>query len=193
MKKLLVLVLAMAFAGSAFAVVDPDPNMVGIYFDMSADTYCTNAAPYGTVPAYLMLTNPDFDALYGFEVGYTFEGNGMVLSTVFANAQALDVGGPGNHIVGFGAPSDTQPATLLATLSFLYMATDMSPVVFNLMGTDPSSNTEGLPTMLLAGGQLKTTGFSTIDGMYCAVINGVCEDIVDTDDMSFDGVKSLYR
>lgn len=194
MKKLLVLVLAMAFAGSAFAIVDEDPNMVGMYFDMTADNYCADAAAYATIPAYLILTNPDFDALYGFEVGYETEGGAInVLSTTFANPQALDVGQPGNHIVGFGAPTTCEPATLLATLSVLYMETAGAPVYFTLTGTEPSSNDMGLPTLLLAGGELITAGYSTIDGMYVATINGVCEDIVATDEITFDGVKSLYR
>ena len=193
MKKLLVLVLAMTIASSAFAVVDPDPNMIGIYFDTDADVYCMEGvAPYATIPAYIFLTNPTFDGLYGFEVGYNLEGNGMVLSGLFANPEALDVGAAGNHIVGFGSPTATTPATLLITLSVLYMDTSMAPMYFNLTGADPASIDPLLPTVLLDAGQLMTTGYSTFDGTHSAVINGVC-DIVATEAMSFDSVKSLYR
>jgi len=193
MKKLLVLVVAMAMATSAFAIVDGDTNMVGFYFDGEADVMISNGnAPYSQVSLFLCLTNPDFAELYGFEAGYTIEGSALVLNTAFANPQALDVGGPGNHIVGFGAPSPCAPVTLLATLTVLYSDTTMAPVAFNLHGTDPSSNELGLPTMLLANGVLITTGYSTIDGVACAGSNYDME-IVATDEVTFDSVKSLYR
>ena len=39
MKKLVLMLMAsLLVASSAFAVVDPDPNMLGIYFDESAPT-----------------------------------------------------------------------------------------------------------------------------------------------------------
>ena len=37
MKKLVVLLLASLIATSAFAVIDPDPDMIGIYFDTNAE------------------------------------------------------------------------------------------------------------------------------------------------------------
>lgn len=44
MKKLVVLLLVSLMATSAFAVVDPDPDMIGVYFDATADNNCTTAA-----------------------------------------------------------------------------------------------------------------------------------------------------
>ena len=147
---------------------------------------------YATVPTYVIVTNPTFDYLYGFEFSYTITGTASVLNTAFANPQALDVGSAGNHIVGFGSPSPCSPATLVATLSVMNLDPTSAPIGFSMMPSNPSSNTLGLPTALLADGVLLPLGFSTIDGVHCAEINGAC-DIVATDAMTFDSVKSLYR
>ena len=57
MKKLLAVAVVMLMATSAFAVVDPDTNMIGVYFDESADTNTmTGATPYETFPIYVILT-----------------------------------------------------------------------------------------------------------------------------------------
>lgn len=67
MKKLLVLGM-MLVATSAFAVVDPDPNGFGIYFDQTADNNClTVPAPYVTVTAYLCATNLTTNGISGWE------------------------------------------------------------------------------------------------------------------------------
>lgn len=191
MKKLIVLALTMLMASSAFAVIDPDTNMIGFYFDTAADVDCTEAAPFAITPAYIILTNPDFEGLYGIEIAYTIEGNYTNTGTVWANPQVIDVGTPGNHIAGFGAPTPATEATLVMTLNLFLM--DDNPVIFNMSGTTPSSDTEtGLPVALIEGEVIRTLGFHTVDGGHCAVLNGAC-DVVATESMSFDSVKSLYR
>lgn len=192
MKKLLVLVLAMAIAGSAFAVVDPDANSVGFYSDLTADTVKMTVDPFSTNNVYVILTMPDFDELFGFEFGYDIDGSVIVLSALFDNPQALDVGGPGNHIVGFGSPTTTTEATLLATMSVLYTDGASGPATLTLTGTEPSSIMPELPTLLLANGVLITGGDSTDIGNINFGFNYDL-DIVATEPMSFDSVKSLYR
>ena len=44
MKTLLVLVLSCFMAFSALAVIDPDQDMLGIYFDLEADYNCITVA-----------------------------------------------------------------------------------------------------------------------------------------------------
>ena len=193
MKKLVVLLMAMLVATSAFAIVDPDDNMMGFYFDLEAENPCiAGVAPYAQVPMYLVMTNMTADALYGFEVGYDVIGEGMILSTVFANPSVIDVGAPGNHIVGFGAPTATAPVTLLATLTVMYMDTAMEGVHFLMHGTIPSSIDPDYPVVLLADGVLLSVGLSAADGAV-AQINGVECMVVATEEVSFDGIKSLYR
>lgn len=195
MKKLVMLLMAsLLVASTAFAVVDEDPDMLGIYFDLSADVACVEGvAPYATVETYVVLTNPSFDELYGIEFGYDKTANLTVLSTTWADPAVTDVGSPGNHIVGFGSPWETTEATVIATLSVLYLETGGAPASFSLKGSNPSSIDPMLPTVLLAAGELRTLGTSTLPGAVSAVINGACEDVVATDTATFDAVKSLYR
>ncbi|MCP4290808.1 MAG: hypothetical protein GY780_03115 [bacterium] len=192
MKKLIVLLMVMVMATSAFAIIDPDDDMMGLYFDMEADNpEVMGALPYSTNVMYLVITNPSFDALYGFEAGYTMEGPGQVLSTVFANPQALNVGTADNMIVGFGSPTATAPVTLLATISVLYMSSTNEAVAFTLHGTNPSSVDPMYPVVLLANGIESGYGLSAADGPAAGI--NLVESVVATDEVTFDGIKSLYR
>ncbi len=193
MKKMLILLLSLFVASSAFAVVDQDPNMLGLYFDLNGDSNCLEGvAPYATVDMYVLLTNPTMPTIGGFEFGYDVTGSAITLGTVFEGS-ALDVGGAGNHIVGLGSPLETSEATLLGTISVLYTDGTLAPVYFTLTGTQPSSIDPMLPTLLYGDGILMTLGTSTLPGTYSATINGVCEDVVAVEETSLDAVKSLYR
>ncbi len=193
MKKRVVLLLSLFVASSALAIVDNDPNMLGIYFDLNADITCLeDVTPYAQVPAYVILTNPTFEFLGGYEFGFQVEGNAIILSAIM-EGQALDVGSAGNHIVGLGEPLLTSEITLLSTLTVLYSDTALAPVLFFLGGTDPSSLDPMLPTILYGEGELMSLGTSSVPGSPCAVINGVCEDVVATDNTTLDSLKSLYR
>lgn len=196
MKKLVVMLLASLFvANVALAVVDPDENMMGIYFDMDADSYCMPVGPYAPFDAYVMLTNPNFPAVYGYEFGFEVVGNMLFSGVGLAGTGPIDVGGGvGNHIVGLGAPLAAAPATLLATLTLIPL--DTMPITFDLFGATPASIGDGsLPVILLENSGIATMGLSTGIGNVNAILNydGPCEDIVAADEASWDAVKSLYR
>ena len=193
MKKMLVLLISLLVASSAMAVLDGDADMLGIYFDENADVNClTGVLPYAQLPAYVIMTNPTADFIGGFEYGYTIDGEGMVLLTTLPG-NSIDVGQPGNHIVGLGSPMATSEATVLVSMNVMYMSTTMGPLSFTLHGSNPSSINPALPTILYGDGQLMTLGTSTLPGTVNALINGVCEEVVDTEATSLEGLKSLYR
>ena len=50
MHKLVIVLCILAVAGSAVAVVDPDPNGIGIWFDLTADTNFVEAEASTIVP-----------------------------------------------------------------------------------------------------------------------------------------------
>lgn len=194
MKKMIILLSMMLVVASAWAVVDPDPNMMGFYFDESADTPCVlGAAPYSTHVMHLILTNPTFDELFGFEAGYDVDGPAQVLGTQFAVDDALNVGGPDNMIVGFGTPMPTTEATLLVSISVLYMSTTDEEVDFFLHGSDPGSIPGNLPVVLLADGVLIQVGLSAATGPTSLINGDYPCGVVATQPMSFDNLKSLYR
>ncbi len=197
MKKLVVLLMAMLVAASASAIVDPDTNMMGIYFDQdTADEVCLEGVQpsYTAMNAYLLLVNPDFESIKGFECSVHIEGPIFPQEVVLPEG-SLRVGEGDSYSVGFATPSPALPVHLLATFPFAVTATTPA-ITFDIGPSVPSSNTLGLPMVIAINGSeppvLVTTGFTTIDGGYVAAINGGC-GVVATESLSFDGIKSLYR
>lgn len=187
---ILLSLLALA-AGPAPAVVDPDPDCVGLYFDPDADLNCVSAVPYSTIKGYLVLTHPTMDAICGYEVGCDFTGQAMVLSLTFPSGVIPIEHFFDNLIMTFGQPLACTEATVLVTASILYMDTTLGPLEFFLHGTTPSSLDPALPSLLLPDLSIVSTGLSTPPGTACAVINGEC--VVADEAVTWDGIKSLYR
>ncbi len=176
---------------STFAVADNGPDIMGLYWDLEADMYCIPpvAAP---VDLYIILSNPTMDAIGGFECGFTMYSAvaPYILSAIFANPQALDVAsGFQNFIVGFGAPTTCTEATLLVTLSVGNFAG--VDVDFYLHEATPASIEGILPVILLTDDSLVTVGTNHIPGTVTAQQSIHC--VMATDNVSWDGLKSLYR
>ena len=197
MKTIVVALLAgCVIANGAFAIVDPDDISMGIYFDANADVFEISSAPYVMVSAHIILTNPTFPVLYGYEFGYTIYGNHMVSGTNLWGTGPFDVGGgPGNHIVGLAAPLATNTATKLCTLTLFIL--DANPIALTLAGSIPNDVPgSNLPAVSLAGDGILPIGLSAgLDGagnpMVSAYINGF--GVVASEQASWGQVKSLYR
>ena len=191
MKKTIILLMAaLLLASSAFAVIDDDDNVIGLYFDPDAESDCLDSIGSNSqIPFYVVLTRPTFSELYGFELGYEYGSELIHLSTTFANSEALNVGEDDNLVVGFGSPSATQDATLLATLNMMYIDMGNTPTTMTLKGSDPSSLDPAYPSLLLAGGEIISTGIH--QPTYPYQVNGICT-FEDTQ-VPWDGVKSLFR
>ncbi len=190
MKTTITLLFALLLATSALAIIDPAPDHMGLYFDTDANVYCQDGVPpYSQVELYLLMTNPTFEAIYGFEAGLSFEGNALVLGTDFANPQALNVGDDMNMIVGFGSPTISEPATLLATITVMNMDTNMDAIFFDLHGSVPSSIDPLYPVVLLADGVLQLIETSGGPGPEAQI--NFCGSPVEK--ASLEQIKSLYR
>jgi len=209
MKKLVVLLLASLVATSAFAVIDPDPNSIGIYFDLTADINCSDQATSAPFMAYLILTNTTAPTVSAYEVGYLNVGPGpgqlFRLNSLIANGDmtGLDIGDNadpmmGSHIVGLSSPIPGAPATVLHSWQYMLLA----PVGMDMYisAADPSTLEGPFPVILNADGNIlfqafhSTGGPPTPDGdpgIPVATVNGDC--VVGTEDVSFGSVKSLFR
>jgi hypothetical protein len=199
MKKLVVLLLVSLMATSAFAVVDPDPDMLGIYFDMNADSNCLPSQPASAAFfAYAILTNPTVPGVEAFEFGYEnvvpvgFETSLFQLATTLPSG-AIDVGDgtpiQGNIIAGLAAPVPAAPATILVTWQYLPLA--VFPMEMYLTASNPSSIPGGLP-VIQAEGELMQVGLSTGGPEFpVATVNTGCAVATESD--TWGGVKSLYR
>jgi len=189
-KTLLFLLSALLMAGVASAVIDDDDNIIGLYFDSDADSDCLEGVSSNSqVPCYIVLTRPTFSEVYGFELGFDYGSELIHLGTTFANSEAMDFGEPGNLVVGFGSPTYTNDATLLATLDMMYIDISDSPASLTLRGSSPSSLDPAYPSVLLTGGEIISTGLHA--PTYAFQINGICS--FDDTSASWTGVKSLYR
>ena len=195
MKKLAMACLiaaAVLFAVPAPAVINPDDNVIGPYFDPGADLDCVEGlGSNAQFPVYIILTNPTFSELHGFELGLEYDGNLILLGEQFASNEALNAGGTENYIVGFGHPLRTEPATLLMTLNMLHVGTSDSPSHILLHGASPSSVDDDYPAVVTEGEVVLATGLHSEYRNFANLINGRCS--FEQEDSSWDGVKSLYR
>jgi hypothetical protein len=167
-----------------------DEDMLGFYFDASAETNCLESSAFVTIPLHLVLTNPAMDALYGYEFGYTATGSYMISGTTLSGA--IDMGGSqGNHIVGLSSPLSSNGTTVLATLLVLLL--DNKQIRIDLHGATPASLPDNpeLPVLLLANDTMINPSLSTSAGSANARINGICNP--ETVEGSWDGVKVLYQ
>lgn len=194
-KTLLLFLLILMVPTTASAVVDPDVNKMSIYFDLNADEYELWAAPATAVPFHVILTNPDFDALYGYEFGFDVDGGAVVMTVTLHGDGTIDVGGgtPGNHIVGLAAPLATTEATLLATVQVFMV--DYNAVLLTLTAAQPSSVDTNTPAALLANDVIEpiwTSAWDPSEGApaVCAWIN---YEPFAVEEATWDQVKTIYR
>ena len=92
MKKLVVLLMVSLMATSAFAVVDEDPDMLGVYFDANADFNEFAVAPSTPFFAYVMITNPSASEVHGLEFGYDVVPPAGSEGNIFRLANTLPAG-----------------------------------------------------------------------------------------------------
>ncbi len=194
MKMLVALALIGLLATSAFAGLDPDPDMLGLYFDTEGMVVCTQANFIDHVPAYILYTNPTIASTRGFECGITVNGRTNTSITVTYPLPATDVGAQDgntfNYITGYSTPMPTAPVTVMGTLDIFYL--DTNPLDFVLGPATPSSDPAGMyPMVMLDDFSLMTVGTST-NGEVSAQLNGSCT-VVDNEDASFGAVKALFR
>jgi hypothetical protein len=206
MKQLVVFLLVSLMAASAFAVVDPDPNQIGIYFDLDADDNCLIIGPQIPFNAYVILTNTDAPTVSGYEFGYEnvvpagLEGLLFRLESSFGdgNSSGLDLGDSsdilvGDHIVGLSAPLVTSPATILHTYQFLLLSPDVTMEMY--LGPASQSSIPGdFPVILNAETSTLFQAGQSTGGIDTAVATVNIDDcVVGVEDASFGSVKSLYR
>jgi len=185
---------SLGFASTAGAVIDPDPDMVGVYFDMNADIYCTTAPVGAPFDAYLMFTNISCPAgLYGWEANVEITAGVYVLAWTLTGS-AINASSPPDFAVGLASPLPWQPAIMVLTMTVGVFAP--GAIEFMLHPANLSSFTPPLPGYAAGDdpGDLRSCGYSAgpDEGLVCAVINGDCQ-VVDSEDATWGSVKALYK
>ncbi len=199
MKKLLALLgLALLVSSSAMAQVDPDPNGLGIYFDMAGTVRCESGIAPALKSVYLVATNITQPTLGGWE-GHVYCDNAgwMFLSAVLAGTGPINLFTAPDFQVGLGVPMDAAPSMLLATVN--YFPQNLDPAPFRL-GPCQAPSLPDNPVPLYADGinvgilvpfQAPQGSFD-LPVAYGNPAGGTC-DIVAVEDDTWGGVKSLYR
>ena len=204
MKKVIILLLASLIATSAFAVIDPDPDMMGIYFDVNADINCIDVGPSIPFFTYLVLTNTTAPSINAYELGKVnavpagMETLIFRLSSNIANnvVSGVDVGTNdalgGDYIVGLAEPLPAQPALILH--SWQYMLLAVMPVEMFIGASSAPSIPGDFPVVQNAEGSiLMQVGQSTGGpGIPVATVN-IVDCVVCVEEISFGSIKSLYR
>ncbi len=204
MRKLLVLLglASLIVAGTAHAVVDPDPDMIGVYFDLDANINHVEPGVVGPYPAYLILTNATAAAgVSGWECSIIVTAGVFVLEWGY-NGQAVNAYSPPDFAVGLASPLPWEPAILLMTMTVgLFSPT---PVEITITAQPlPSIPDTPFPLPAYAAGDdpgdLRPLGFSTgwneVTGEpnVAATINSEPPYPIANDDNTWGGVKNLYR
>jgi len=198
MKKLVVILSCLLMASSAFAVADADPDGIGIWFDLTADTNYVDAPVYAQVMTYLIISNPTTNSIAGWECSLVFDMVGLsVLGGWMYNGSALNVLTEPDFAVGLAEPLPAEPATLL--LSFNLFVMDAAGSCFTVLPSPAPSTPDNLP-LYVDGEDLShlvllqnATGYGPGgEILTCAAINDQTCDITATESTTWSAVKSLW-
>jgi hypothetical protein len=194
--------LAILFAGgSAGATVDPDPDGIGLYFDESATTACAVAGVAHPFPAYLVITNPTAEEIWGIEFSMCTETAGGSPSQLFKvvtwYAGFLDLGIVYDWCVDGRAIQFYEPVprvgdhVVLAMIQYMIL-TDMTVSFF--LGPHPAESIpDGLPAYLDGNGAVLPLQLSSGNpDLPVAQVNGDCA-VVATETTTFGRLKATYR
>jgi len=190
-------------ASSVFAVIDPDPDMLGIYFDVNAEENCMFVEASVPYFAYLILTNSTAPAINAYEFGFQncvctgLESQLFMLASNIAHGvvEGVDVGThtpiSGDYIVGL---AEALPATEAMILhSWQYMLLAVLPVQMFIGPSSKPSLPGDLPVVQNAEGSILMTVGTSTGGpdIPVATLNTDC--VVAIRSESWGNVKALYR
>lgn len=194
---ILVLLLILTW-GTAVAVVDPEPDKIGIYFDETGDQACEEISglPFTLVPAAIILTRPTMAEITGWEAAvHSADGELLILNPEVAGdgtATVVD----GRFQVAYETPLATTEATVLARMDLVAMDGEEC---LHLSGVDgvqrPRIRTEDGSMVEIRPTAFFDNGVGAVLGT-CAVIIGEpfpCSLVTASERLSWGAVKARFR
>ncbi len=199
MKKILWLTAMVILVGmmvqQAEAIIEPTPDMIGVYFDADANFVDVSVAPYTAFTAYFLLTNPLLTEIQGYEFGYHVDIDPInesfwVRTGYWFPSGIIIVGGniddplDGEVLLEFPPPVATTAVTVLWTWDVLVGSEltahiTVGPVTTPYFGDGAPVYTDGTNV-----NQMVSTSCS-------GWVNAECSVAVEA--MSFGAIKALYR
>ncbi len=201
MKKIAFALLLTAFiTGNAFAQLDPDNDGIGIYFDPCACVNCLELPANQEHLGYVVITHPTSDAgVLGWEAKIWSEGPAVVTNWELMGDATNFATRDNEFVVGLGSPivnPYTYPAVVVAIMH-LFIFDESAPIEFFIDEVYFNSIPEIHQPAYLDGADYNIIKpLQQIQGsadLPVAVVNGSCDDIVATENTTFDGLKALYR
>ncbi len=185
---LLTVFILLLFSQAAVAVVDPRPDVMGVYFDEYGDQNCKDdlfvATPFSV---WFVYTNPSVDSILGFEAGYhTTAGFTQVglyppCGLITPVMPELD-----NLIVVCPVPIATTQATPLYRIEYLYLGVGSVETTFYLEKARESTQPGNNPHVILADESIME-----VQAGQPAYTTLVC--VLSTEKLVWGSIKSLYR
>lgn len=174
----------------AHAVVDPDVDSMGIYFDERGDMNCAAVPPLGVFDAWLILANPNLP-VDGFECTVTIAGAACLALSADLGPGAIDVD-PATlgYMVGAPAPYRQEAAMKLVHWQFMRVEGGFSEF---FIGDAARPSLPGGWPVVTGNGVLRRCGVQSghPDLPVAYVTTGLCGTPVET--ATFGAIKSLYR
>jgi hypothetical protein len=188
-------------AGIATAQIDPDSDMIGVYFDPGATIWCISPGPAGPTDAYLCLTNATATAgVSGWECSIIITEGVFVLDWGYSGA-AINALSPPDFAVGLASPLPWEPSIVLMTMTVGLFNADPVDITITAQPI-PSIEPDPYPLPAYAAGDdpgdLRPLGYSTGwntesgEPNLAAVINGECTPTA-TDESTWGNVKNMYK
>lgn len=198
MRKLIISLVFIALFGGFGQAFAQEDNLLGLYFDPFGDMDCIEAAslaPFTSVDLYVILKNPTFEELWGFEFAMDIEGPALVTGWDYPNGfPGFNFGEGGEYIVGLSNHMPMEEINILVTFNIFYMSTASEEICFILGPTEPSSLDPLYPTFAYSESDLVSASVNNgIDGACTALISETSCNVVPTDTQTWDSLKSLYR
>ena len=200
MRRLIALtILATLIAPAAHAAIDPDPDGIGVYFDLNADVYEIAMGPSVPFNAYIIVTNPTGTGIQGYEfsriitVPPGMEGMFFTLVEIwhgYNDIHPVEPPGLGNDfMISFGTPIPATPTVTLVTWQFMLLAPMI--VDFYLGPSSGEFGTNGLLVYESPTGPVPLHVSSGDPALRVATVNGT--GVVPVTMTSFGSLKALYR
>ena len=180
--------ILVVFGQAAFAVVDPRPDVLGVYFDDFGVQHCRDdlliAVPFSV---WIVYTNPSVTSILGFEAGYHTTGEFLQLGLyppcgiIWVIPPELD-----NLYIACSTPLATTQATPLLRIEYLYLGFEALDSVFYLEKARDSSQPGNNPYIILADGSSleALAGVPAFTSLCCGL---------PTANVEWGTIKSLYR
>ena len=198
MRYVILLMICMFVASYSFAIMDPDPDGIGIYFDLDANVVCHNTAdPFELVTAYLIATNTTCDSgIGGWEAYILITGDAAAAPAWTVDGFDTDPSPEAFQVRYICFWHFWSPTMVLATWTG-YMLDPADTLSFYLSGYPGSEYFPNSPSYIGAdiGGNLYPLQVSTGTGqnLPVAMINSPSCDVLPNETMTVSTMKMLYK